>query len=127
MHDNFVFSNTLHFERQSCIGHVLQFSVQASADLCEAHEELLPRYRRIGLMGSAIFEAACNECYVVFRYCNSVCTCDVREIVHMTTGFQVFQFHHVFPSSLLFVDSSHVFRLSLSQLLFINILLLRSL
>jgi hypothetical protein len=56
-----------------------------------------------------------------------VYTCDVREIVHMTTGFQVFQFHHVFPSSLLFVDSSHMLCLSLSQLLFINILLLRGL
>lgn len=45
---------------------------------------------------------------------------DWREIIHMSAWLDIFQFLHVFSSTFLFVDASHVLGLHLSQFFFVD-------
>ena len=45
---------------------------------------------------------------------------NLRKVIHVTTGLDIFQFLQVFPTTLLLVDAPHMIGLHLSQFFFVE-------
>ena len=58
--------------------------------------------------------------YLLHKNKSAKLIANLRKVIHVTTGLDIFQFLQVFPTTLLLVDAPHMIGLHLSQFFFVE-------